>query len=382
MTGDRGKHRPQLFDTFKLGSLTLKNRAALAPMTRARARNNVPDLHTARYYAQRAGAGLLITEGTVISPAGSGFVDCPGIWSHEQVAAWSQVTRQVHDQGAAIFTQIWHVRRISHTSLQPEGQTPVSSTARPAPTSSAFGYDENGVPGFVKASMPRALTIDEIEQVVQDFAQAAENAIAAGFNGVEIHGANGYLIEQFLNGAVNDRKDHYGSQSIENRIRFALEVVDACIARIGAGRVGIRLSPFGRLHDLGNFDGEAETFLTLGRELAKRKVIYVHIMDQASRGAPAMPSGFLRQFRQTYDGALILAGGLDLAGANRGLADGLFDIAAFGAPFTSNPDLVERYRHGWPLAPVEPDRYYGGDTRGYTDYRAYSPTGADAEGKP
>lgn len=382
MASDRGKHQPQLFDTFKLGSLTLKNRAALAPMTRARARNNVPDLNTARYYAQRAGAGLLITEGTVISPAGSGFVDCPGIWSDEQVAAWSQVTRQVHDQGAAIFTQIWHVGRISHTSLQPEGQAPVSSTGRPAPTSSAFGYDENGVPGFVKASAPRALTTDEIAQVVQDFAQAAENAVAAGFDGVEIHGANGYLVEQFLNGAVNDRTDHYGSQNVENRIRFALEVVDACIARIGAGRVGIRLSPFGRLHDLGDFDGEAETFLTLGQELAKRGVIFVHIMDQASRGAPAMPPGFLQEFRKAFDGALILAGGLDLERANLALAEGLIDIAAFGAPFTSNPDLVERYRHGWPLMPVEPDRYYGGDARGYTDYPAYSPTIHHAEAKP
>ncbi|MBT9372970.1 alkene reductase [Rhizobium sp. CSW-27] len=382
MTGDRVKHRPQLFDTFRLGSFTLKNRAALAPMTRARARNNIPDLNTARYYAQRAGAGLLITEGTIVSPQASGFIDCPGIWSQEQVVGWSRVTRDVHDQGAAIFTQLWHVGRVSHTSVQPEGQAPVSSTARPAATSSAYVYNEHGVPGFVRVSTPQALTISEIAQVVQDFAQAAENAVEAGFDGVEIHGANGYLVEQFLNGAVNDRTDRYGSQNIGNRMRFALEVVDACIARIGASRVGIRLSPFGRLHDLEDFDGEAETFLTLGQELAKRGVIFVHIMDQASRGAAAMPPGFLREFRKTFDGALILAGGLDLERANRALAEGLIDIAAFGAPFTSNPDLVERYRNGWPLRPVEPDRYYGGDARGYTDYTAYSPTGHHGEAKP
>ncbi|WP_172328914.1 alkene reductase [Mangrovicoccus sp. HB161399] len=367
-----------LFDTVRLGGLTIKNRAAMAPMTRARSPRNVPTAETARYYVQRAGAGLIVTEGTVISPEGSGFADCPGLWSQEQVAAWQPVTAAVHDQGAAIFTQIWHVGRMSHVSLQPGGAAPVSATGRQAANSSAFGITADGTPGFVTASRPRPLETGEIGRVAGDFARAAENAVAAGFDGVEIHGANGYLIEQFLNGAVNDRTDRYGSQSVENRIRFALEVVDACIARIGAGKVGIRLSPFGRLHELGDFEGEEDTFLTLAAELDKRGLAFVHIMDQASRGAPAMPHGFLEKFRAAYSGVLILAGGMDLERSNAMIGAGLIDIAAFGAPFTSNPDLVERMRHGWPLAPFDPDAYYGGTAKGYTDWPAYSPEGAIA----
>ncbi|MEC9433159.1 MAG: alkene reductase [Pseudomonadota bacterium] len=364
-----------LFDTASLGGLTLKNRAAMAPMTRARSPRNVPTAETARYYAQRAGAGLIVTEGTVISPEGSGFAGCPGLWSDEQVAAWRPVTQAVRDQGAAIFAQIWHVGRMSHVSLQPGGAAPVSATDRPAAGCSAFGITEDGAPGFLPASRPRALETYEIGRVVEDFAKAAENALAAGFDGVEIHGANGYLIEQFLNGAVNDRTDAYGGQSVETRIRFALEVVDACVARIGAERVGIRLSPFGRLHDLGDFDGEAETFLALAEQLDRRGVAFVHVMDQASRGAPAMPPGFLREFRAAWRGALLLAGGLDRAKADAMIGEGLIDIAAFGAPFTSNPDLVERMRHGWPLTPVDQGAYYGGDSSGYTDWQTYSPKG-------
>lgn len=362
-----------LFDPIRLGGLTLKNRAALAPMTRARCPGNLPTAETARYYAQRAGAGLIVTEGTVISAEGSGFVDCPGIWSREQVAAWRPVTQAVHDQGAAIFTQIWHVGRVSHVSLQPGGQAPVSSTAQVAATSKAFGITAGGTPGFLPASAPRALETGEIAGIVDQFATAAENAVAAGFDGVEIHGANGYLLEQFLNGAVNDRTDRYGSQTVENRIRFALEVVDACIARIGAERVAIRLSPFGRLHDLGDFDGEADTFLTLATELGRRGIAFLHVMDQASRGAPAMPEGFLAKLRAAFSGVLVLAGGMDLARSNAMIGAGLIDMAAFGAPFTSNPDLVERLRHGWPLTPPDPDSFYGGDARGYTDWPAFTP---------
>ena len=365
-----------LFDPIRLGRLTLKNRVAMAPMTRARAPRNVPTAEMARYYAQRAGAGLIVTEGTVISAVGSGFADCPGLWSAEQVAAWAPVTRAVHDQGAAIFTQIWHVGRISHVSLQPGGAAPVSATARQAANAFAFAYRDDGSTGLIPASKPRALETGEIASVTADFAAAAENAVSAGFDGVEIHGANGYLVEQFLNGAVNDRTDRYGSQSVENRVRFALEVVDACIGRIGAERTAIRLSPFGRLHDLGDFGGEDETFLTLAAELGKRGLAYVHLMDQASRGAKAIPEGFLARFRAAYEGPLILAGGLDLAKSNALIGDGLIDVAGFGVPFTSNPDLVERMRHGWPLTPPDPARFYGGDTGGYSDWPCYSPAGA------
>ncbi|XXD10110.1 alkene reductase [Klebsiella sp. R445] len=363
---------PLLFEEYNLSNLVLKNRSVVAPMTRARAPGHIPNELTARYYGQRAGAGLIVTEGTPISQEGCGFVDCPGIWNAQQIEAWKKVTDRVHDLGSAIVTQIWHVGRISHVSLQPDGKAPVSSTSTQAAQSSAFGYDENGKPGFVTASRPHALTVSEIHRVVEDFAQAAENAAEAGFDGVEIHGANGYLIEQFINGAVNDRHDQYGGDTTEHRLRFTLEVVDACIARIGASRVGIRLSPFGRLHELGDFDGEEDTFLTLARELSQRKVAFVHIMDQASRGAPAMPEGFLEKFRAAYTGTLILAGGMTLEKANELLGRGVIDLAAFGAKYIANPDLVERYRHGWPVSEPDHSLYYGGDEHGYTDYAPYS----------
>ncbi|WP_310629911.1 alkene reductase [Paraburkholderia sp.] len=366
-----------LFDAYDLAGRPLRNRVAMAPMTRARAPGHVPNEETVRYYAQRASAGLIVTEGTPISPEGNGFVDCPGIWNDAQVAAWRHVTDAVHDLGGTIFTQIWHVGRMSHVSLQPGGAAPVSSTSTQAAKSSAFGYDDHGQPAFVTASQPHALTLDEIARVIEDFANAAQNAVAAGFDGVEIHGANGYLVEQFINGAVNDRTDAYGGDSVENRARFALAVVDACIARIGRERVGIRLSPFGRLHELGDFEGEAETFLYLARELGARGIAYVHIMDQASRGAPAMPAGFLERFREAYRGTLILAGGLDFQKASTLIGNGTIDLAAFGAPYIANPDLVERLRHGWAIAKVDQRTYYGGDARGYTDYPHYTGDVAD-----
>lgn len=360
-----------LFDSYRLGKRVLKNRAAMAPMTRARSPEHIPTAETARYYAQRAGAGLIVTEGVPISLEGNGFVDCPGIWNEAQVKGWRAVTDAVHDLGGTIFTQIWHVGRISHVSLQPNGVAPVSASALQASRSSAWGYDEQGNAGFVVASEPRALPTDEVARVVNDFAIAAENAVKAGFDGVEVHGANGYLIEQFINAPINERTDEYGGDTIENRTRFALEIVDACIAKIGAERVGIRLSPFGRLHELRDFDDEAETFLFLARALSERGIAYVHIMDQASRGAPAMPQGFLEAFRQAYKGTLILAGGMNLEKANDLISRNVIDLAAFGVPYIGNPDLVERYRHGWPVVSVDQDVFYGGGSRGYTDYGHY-----------
>lgn len=361
-----------LFDAYDLSGRLLRNRAVMASMTRARAPQNIPNDETARYYSQRAGAGLIVTEGTPVSQEGNGFVDCPGIWNDEQIEGWRQVTAAVHDLGGTIFTQIWHVGRMSHVSVQPGGAAPVSSTTQRAAASSAFGYDVDGKPAFVKASEPRALPTGEVARVAADFARAASNAAQAGFDGVEIHGANGYLIEQFINGAVNDRTDVYRGDTVEGRTRFALEVVDACVAAIGAAHVGIRLSPFGRLHELGDFTGEEETFLHLARELGKRRIAYIHLMDQASRGAPAMPEGFLERLRAAYDGTLILAGGLDLKKANALIEHGTIDLAAFGAPYIANPDLVERYRHGWPTAAVDPSTYYGGTAHGYTDYPFYT----------
>jgi len=359
---------PPLFDPFHLGGRLLKNRAVMAPMTRARAPGNTPTAETARYYRQRAGAGLIVTEGTPISKEGNGFADCPGIWNDAQVAAWRGVTDAVHDVGGTIFTQLWHVGRMSHVSLQDDGKAPASSTNKQAAASSAFAYDEAGRPAFVIASPPRALETAEIARVVADFSQAAENAVRAGFDGVELHGANGYLLEQFLNGAVNDRKDRYGAATLEDRLRFVLEVVDACVDRIGGHRVAIRLSPFGRLHELEAFEGEEDTFLRLGEELGKRGLAYLHVMDQASRGASAMPAGFLEKLRAAYPGTLVAAGGLTLEGANRLISRGTIDLAAFGEPFIANPDLVERFRHGWPIARADRATFYGGGPAGYVDY--------------
>lgn len=360
-----------LFDAFDLSGRILANRAVMAPMTRARAANLTPDAETVRYYRQRAGAGLIVTEGTPISQEGTGFAFVPGLWTEAQVAGWRAVTDAVHDLGGTIFSQIWHVGRMSHVSLQPGGGAPVSATATQAANSKAFGIGADGAPGFLTASKPRALETEEVARVVEDFARAAENAVRAGFDGVEIHGANGYLIEQFLNAPVNDRSDRYGADTVENRTRFALEVVDACIARIGARRTAIRLSPFGTLHELGLFDEMEETYFYLAQELSARGIAYVHIMDQASRGAAAMPEGFLERFRAAYDGTLILAGGLDLNKANALIGAGTIDLAAFGVPFIANPDLVERLRHGWPLAEADRDSFYGGGTEGYTDYPAF-----------
>jgi 2,4-dienoyl-CoA reductase-like NADH-dependent reductase (Old Yellow Enzyme family) len=361
-----------LFKAFNLGEHDLRNRVVMAPMTRARAPSHTPTASTARYYRQRAGAALIVTEGTAISQEGVGFASCPGIWSDTQVAAWRGVTEAVRDVGGVIFTQLWHVGRVSHVSLQPHGAAPVSSSARQASMSHAFGFAPSGEAQFVPASPPRELSTDEVGRVVSDFAAAAANATRAGFDGVELHGANGYLLEQFLNPSVNRREDRYGATSLTDRLRFVLEVVDACVARIGSHRVGIRLSPFGRLHELEAFPEEEETFLALATELGERKLAYVHLMDQSSRGAPAMPEGFLAQFRRAYTGPLILAGGLTRQTAERLLEDGLIDLAAFGAPFVSNPDLVERLRHDWPITSTDPAVFYGGTDEGYTDFPVYS----------
>lgn len=362
-----------LFETYDMNGRTLQNRIVMAPMTRARAKDGIADAETALYYRQRAGAGLIISEGTPISQEGTGFAFIPGIWSQEQVHGWQGVTKAVHEQGGKIFAQIWHVGRMSHASLQPDGRQPVSASARPArdAQSKAYAFDEHGAAGFVDAGVPRPLETEEIARVVEDYARAAANAIAAGFDGVEIHGANGYLLEQFLNPHVNDRNDRYGAGNVEDRTRFVLEVVDAVVARIGADKVGIRLSPFGKLFDMPHHPLIEETYLHLARTLAKRKLAYVHLKDQGPASAPALSEDFLHSFRTAYPGTLILAGSLDKGRAERFLQEGLIDLAAFGQPFIANPDLVERLRSELPLAKPNRETYYGGNAQGYTDYPVY-----------
>lgn len=372
----------QLFQPFQLAGRTLSNRVVMAPMTRSRAPDDVATESIALYYAQRATAGLIVSEGTPISREGQGYVFNPGIYTPEQIAGWRLATQSVRALGGSMFAQIWHVGRVSHPSIQLNGQAPVSGTSKIAEGGMAYGYTEDGQPGMVPTTTPRQLATDEVPRVVQDYANAAANALEAGFDGVEIHGANGYLFEQFLNPLVNDRDDQYAAGSMENRLRFALEVVDAVIARIGCERVGIRLSPYGRLFGMPHYDEIDATYTALVKALGERGIAYVHIMDQsgfiigedATAGSvSAKIHNLLRVFR-TYlpETALILAGGMTRERAEALIEDGTIDLAGFGQPFISNPDLVARLRNGWPLA--QPDRatYYGGDARGLTDYPAYN----------
>ncbi|PKF73246.1 alkene reductase [Chryseobacterium sp. PMSZPI] len=360
-----------IFKETRLGTLSLKNRIAMAPMTRARNEDGIPKDFNAEYYAQRSGTGLIITEGTAISPTSKGVLHIPGLYTDEQVEGWKLVTDAVHQKGSKIFTQLWHVGRVSHVTNQPNGQAPVSSSDIQAGETHAWGYDENGKEGFVINSKPRALATDEVKQIVQDFALAAENAIKARFDGIELHGANGYLIEQFLNPFVNNRKDQYGG-SIENRSRFLLEIVDATIATIGADKVAIRLTPYGGLYEMPYYDEIEATYEYLAKELSKRNIIYVHIMDQKSRGSFALPEGFMERFRTWYNGIIILAGGMDREKSEKLINEGTIDIAAFGEAFISNPDLVKRLENNWPLTPPKRELHYGLTMEGYLDWETYN----------
>jgi 2,4-dienoyl-CoA reductase-like NADH-dependent reductase (Old Yellow Enzyme family) len=371
-----------IFAPFDLAGTQLSNRIAMAPMTRSRAPDDIANERIALYYAQRGTAGLIVSEGTPISREGQGYLFNPGIFTPAQIAGWKLTTDSVHAVGGRIFAQIWHVGRVSHTSLQHEGAAPASASSKVANGATAFGYDDEGKPGFVQTSAPRPFDTAEITRVVEDFAQAAVNAVEAGFDGVEIHGANGYLHEQFLNPLVNDRSDHYGAASIEDRVRFTLEVVDAIVARIGANRVGIRISPYGQLFDMPHYDDMDALYATLVDELGKRNIAYVHVMDQSgyimgdTKGESFEDRLYrlLARFRQGLGStALILAGGMTLEKAQELLDRGVIDLAAFGQPFIANPDLVDRLRNGHALATPDKATYYGGDAAGYVDYPAYSP---------
>lgn len=367
----------QLFTPFKVGDTELANRIVMAPMTRSRAMvGDTADDLTAEYYRQRASAGLIITEGSQISVQGQGYLFTPGIYSNAQVKAWQNVTQSVHDAGGKIYIQLWHVGRISHHSLQRDGQAPVSSVAVKANNATCYARNEKGQPGPVPVSEPRALLSSEIQQVILDYVQAAKNAIRAGFDGVEIHAANGYLLEQFINGGLNTRQDEYGGTEPENRLRFVLEVTDAISAAIGAGKTGIRLAPFGRLFDMHAFAGEEETWLLLADKLSKRSLSYVHLSDQQTLGEQAIPAGFIDKFRAAFDGPLIIAGGFDKQRAQAYLQQGKADLIGFGRPYIANPDLAERLANDWPLNDVNRETMYGGDEKGYTDYPFWTDTQA------
>lgn len=360
----------KLFQEYDLRGLKLRNRIVMAPMTRSRVPSTVPDALTAEYYGQRAGAGLIISEGAQVSEQARGYLFTPGLHTPAQVQGWKGVTTAVHARGGAIFAQLWHVGRVAHCSVQPFDRAPVAPVAVAAAGVNAYGYREDGTPGQMPASTPRALGIEEIPMITADFVVAARNAIQAGFDGVEIHGANGYLFEQFINGGLNVRDDHYGGPSIDNRLRLLLETVDAVADAIGSHRTGVRISPFNRGFDMPAFDGEADTWLAATRALAQRGLAYLHVSNRESMMANG-GAGFVREFRQAWPGTLVVAGryGKDLA--EKDLESGLADLVAFGRPFISNPDLVERLRNGWPLADADPATFYGGGAAGYTDYPAW-----------
>ncbi|NGZ85191.1 alkene reductase [Duganella aceris] len=362
-----------LFSPFKLGRYTLPNRIVMAPMTRARAIDLRPNLDTAIYYQQRASAGLIISEGVPISEEGRGQAYTPGIYNPAQVEAWRKVTRAVHERGGRMFAQLWHVGRASHTSQQVGGLAPVGASDLKGENVYTWVVGDDGVAGMVPQSQPRQLATEEVARVTSDFVHAARCALEAEFDGIELHGANGYLFEQFINASVNNRSDRYGG-SIANRLRFTLETVDAVAAAIGADRVGIRLAPFGRFNDMRPFEQERETWLALASELSKRNLAYVHLSDQETLGEQGIPQGFVAEFRAAYAGTLILAGGYDKQRGVAALDADKADLIAIGRAFIANPDLVERMRHDWPLA--EPDRatFYGLGNHGYTDYPAYQLT--------
>ncbi len=351
----------RLLSPLTLGQLELPNRVVMAPLTRSRAGQpgDVPTPLNVEYYRQRASAGLIISEGSQITPQGQGYSLTPGIYSEAQVAGWRAVTEAVHAAGGRIFMQLWHVGRISHHLLQPEAGAPVAPSAIRA-ESQSFVISAEGAT-LVPCDTPRALGSDELPQLVADYRAAAERAQAAGFDGVEIHAANGYLLHQFLATGSNQRDDAYGG-SLERRARLLLEVVDAVSAVWGAGRVGVRLSPFGPFNDISDSEAQPMAFY-LAEALAARQIAYLHINEQV-----ALSDELRHGVRQRFGGAIIVAGSYDAPRAEAILASGLADAVAFGRPYIANPDLVARLAAEAPWNLPDESTFYGGGAQGYTDY--------------
>jgi len=352
----------KLLEPFKLGPITLPNRLVMAPLTRNRAvpPGMVPSPLAVDYYSQRASAALLVTEASQISQQGQGYQDTPGIYSKEQVAGWRKVTDRVHERGGRIFIQIWHVGRISHTSLQPGGGKPVAPSAIRAKGKTFV----NGI--FTEISEPRALELSEIAGIIEDFRRAAANANAAGFDGVEIHGANGYLLDQFAKDGTNRRTDAYGG-SIENRARLMLEVAKVVASEAGAERTGIRFSPVTPSNDVSDSNPQP-LFDHIADELDALKLTYIHVIEGATGGPRDFATFDYASLRKRFRGTYIANNGYDFELATKQLEAGAADLIAFGKPFISNPDLVERLRRGAPLNAWDKATFYGGGAKGYTDY--------------
>ncbi len=352
-----------LFDPAQIRHLKVSNRTVMAPLTRSRAvDSNTPNALMAEYYAQRAAAGLIITEGTSPSANGLGYARIPGLFNARHVQGWRQVTDAVHASGGRIVVQLMHTGRVSQLANLPPG----AEVLGPG-DATLGGQVHTDAHGMQPYSRPRAMRESDIAHAVDEYAQAARLALDAGFDGVEVHAANGYLIEQFLNANVNHRSDGYGG-SIEGRNRFALEVVRAVASAIGAERVGIRLSPYGVFNETGAFDGVDAQYRALVTELSRIGLLYLHLLDHSAMGAPPVPAELKRQLRAAFDGPCILAGGFDRAGAERALAAGDADLIAFGRSALANPDLVERMRRDVPLNAPDQATFYTPGAAGYTDY--------------
>jgi N-ethylmaleimide reductase len=357
----------KLFSSARIKSLALKNHIVMAPMTRCRAIGNIPNDLMAKYYAQRAGAGLIITEGTSPSPNGLGYARIPGIYNSEQIAGWKKTTSAVHKASGKIFIQLMHCGRISHPLNMPAGSQILAPSAVKA--AGQMWTDQKQLQDH---GTPKEMTIQDIQQAKLEYMAAAKNAILAGFDGVELHGANGYLLEEFLSPYANMREDEYGG-SIEKRCRFVLEVATVVAEEIGKEKIGIRLSPYGVGGDMQYYSQIQDTYQYLSSELSKLDIAYIHLVDHSAMGSPEVPIEIKQSIRDNFKNSIILCGGYDKAKAEADLQGGLCDLVAFGRPFINNPDLVERLENNWPLSrDLKMDLFYSADEKGYTDYPAQS----------
>ncbi|MEO5943835.1 MAG: alkene reductase [Ferruginibacter sp.] len=355
-----------LFSPYTLGNITLANRMVMAPMTRSRAIDNIPNELMAEYYGQRAGAGLIITEGTAPSANGLGYARIPGMYSDAQIKGWKKTTDAVHDKGSRIFIQLMHTGRITHTLNLPAGAKVVAPSAIAAANTQMYTDAE----GMQPLPIPEAIAEGDIAATIKEYADSAKAAIAAGFDGVELHAANGYLLEQFLNETSNQRTDKYGG-SIENRNRFVLETAAAVADAIGKEKTGIRLSPFGAFNEIVWGDTTEEQFVALAAGLKEIGIVYIHLVDHSSMGAPGVPQTIKDAIQNTFGGTMIVSGGLNADTAEAALEAGKGELAAFGRAFLANPDLTERIEDGYLLNEADMATFYTPGEKGYTDYPVY-----------
>ena len=354
---------PLLYSPYKLGDITLQNRIVMAPMTRSRAINNIPNELLVNYYGARAEAGLIITEGASPSPDGLGYARIPGLYNRKQAKAWKKVTDAVHENGGKIFVQLMHTGRISHPANLPQ-HADVIGASPVAAVSTKMYTDQHGLQDL---PVPEEVDTEHIPLLIEEFVHSARLAVAAGFDGVELHSANGYLLEQFLNAASNNRTDEYGG-SPENRNRFVLEVATAVANAIGKNKTGIRLSPYGVFNDIVPDDTTLHQYTQLAAGLKEIGIVYIHIVDHSSMGAPEVPQTIKDDIRKTYGGTIILSGGYDAARAEADIEAGKGELVSFGRPFISNPDLVKRLALGLELAAPDFATFYTPGEKGYTDY--------------